>query len=494
MAKRETRFEKKKSINYINLMLNPFLGGSAMLSSFKKLFAVAWLCFVAIGVTSGSGFAQEGHYQILIADITPLNVERQLLVIPQTVSYSLNWELYERDKEGNYVEAPPNRMQKYEVICYEIVTDAQGNERRRNLVLKETYGENYTTFEGRTFAAKTGFKVRGFLRATDPDPEVESIEASIENAVEYRFSRFIGKIKGAIRYEEPTSYNIIIMVRQGIKAFVNSRFVGKLVFIALIITFLVWFRWGFSWLLWVLFSKPRSSHKKFHDQSVDDLIAGWKGIIDDARIIKPDKEYEILKDKELYIKESNYFNDPKKFESELDKDWHPELWGRKITKSIEKLLETTGNKAKNYPLGKIILAGIKNYQINKYHWYASQRVVMAMESMASAELEKLRSRTWLTWLWNVGAAAPLLGLLGTVTGISGAFWSLAMEVAQKGEMFTNVDMIDRLGPGISEALYTTIMGLIVGVMYLISHYSVKHKIDKIYSDWEDEVIEISEKL
>jgi biopolymer transport protein ExbB len=73
---------------------------------------------------------------------------------------------------------------------------------------------------------------------------------------------------------------------------------------------------------------------------------------------------------------------------------------------------------------------------------------------------KLRLNAWLPFVAICASSAPLLGLLGTVTGIMNTF--TLMTVFGTGDVKT-------LSSGISEALITTEYGLIVAIPSLLLH-------------------------
>ncbi len=71
------------------------------------------------------------------------------------------------------------------------------------------------------------------------------------------------------------------------------------------------------------------------------------------------------------------------------------------------------------------------------------------------EEENIKLQTSLSWLSLIAAVAPMLGLLGTVSGMIGAFNVIA---ASKGQATP-----DQLAGNISEALITTLLGLWVAI-------------------------------
>jgi biopolymer transport protein ExbB len=83
-----------------------------------------------------------------------------------------------------------------------------------------------------------------------------------------------------------------------------------------------------------------------------------------------------------------------------------------------------------------------------------------LSRLGSAGLKRLSHR--LHWLELVGRVAPMLGLTGTVTGLTRAFRTVAAlkQVTDPG----------LLASGIWEALITTIAGLFIGIPALIAYH------------------------
>ncbi|NLF61812.1 MAG: MotA/TolQ/ExbB proton channel family protein, partial [Lentisphaerae bacterium] len=81
-----------------------------------------------------------------------------------------------------------------------------------------------------------------------------------------------------------------------------------------------------------------------------------------------------------------------------------------------------------------------------------------LTTLAQGELD--RRQKWLSWLAITTSAAPLLGLLGTVTGMIHTF----QVITQHGVGDAKI-----LAGGISEALITTEAGLCVAIPALMLH-------------------------
>ena len=77
----------------------------------------------------------------------------------------------------------------------------------------------------------------------------------------------------------------------------------------------------------------------------------------------------------------------------------------------------------------------------------------AMKAAAQRELDELDRHT--AFLATVGSVSPYIGLFGTVYGIMHAFLQLSGSQDQS--------TIDRVGPGIAEALFTTAIGLVAAI-------------------------------
>ena len=93
----------------------------------------------------------------------------------------------------------------------------------------------------------------------------------------------------------------------------------------------------------------------------------------------------------------------------------------------------------------------------------------------SSGLELAKPFTWINLLNTIGSIAPMVGLLGTVSGMIGAFDVLATEGAG-GD--ASKDMAGNIGA----ALWTTAAGLVVAIPTLISYFIFKTKFGTIVAD------------
>jgi len=144
-----------------------------------------------------------------------------------------------------------------------------------------------------------------------------------------------------------------------------------------------------------------------------------------------------------------------------------------------------------FPTSRIIHAGLEIHRMNGHRWSKpTEEVKRAFEDRASNEIEILKRKSKIEWFWNYGALAPLVGLFGTVTGITFAFQQLG-SVTMTTDFSRTIHLLSN---GIFEALWTTIFGLANGILFVIIYYYFRHKLDWIYSKWEEIYVSITEKL
>jgi len=131
------------------------------------------------------------------------------------------------------------------------------------------------------------------------------------------------------------------------------------------------------------------------------------------------------------------------------------------------------------PASRIILAGLR-----KYFKGLPREAREAMETAASFELPLLEKH--LSTLVVIANISPLLGLLGTVTGMIRTFAVIAaVGVGKPTEM----------AGGISEALLTTAAGLSVAIPTLVMHHYLAHLVEGLVQEIErvsSEVLELIE--
>jgi biopolymer transport protein ExbB len=126
---------------------------------------------------------------------------------------------------------------------------------------------------------------------------------------------------------------------------------------------------------------------------------------------------------------------------------------------IEKLLikrripeATAYCKQHSVPMTRVLLAAILNYEKDE------SELKDVLEEAGRQEIPIIRRH--LTALGTIASVAPLLGLLGTVLGMISVFTTLSQDTAVNAGM---------LAGGISEALVTTALGMLVAVPALTSY-------------------------
>lgn len=128
------------------------------------------------------------------------------------------------------------------------------------------------------------------------------------------------------------------------------------------------------------------------------------------------------------------------------------------------------------PISYILAIGI---HIRKRSPEERERII---EQAASKEVRKLENN--LNFLAIIGNISPLLGLLGTVTGMIKTFKSVQ-------ELSGRVDVAILAG-GIWEALITTAAGLTVAIPTIIFYHYFEGKVDSIIKDMVEAVAELLE--
>ena len=133
------------------------------------------------------------------------------------------------------------------------------------------------------------------------------------------------------------------------------------------------------------------------------------------------------------------------------------------------------------PAANIVKRGLK-----KYH-FGHERVKEAIESAGKQEITKLEKG--LSILATISGVAPLLGFLGTVTGMISAFMRI--------EDLQGAANPSDLAGGIWEALLTTAFGLAVGIIAYSFYNYLINSINKLVLDMEivsNDVVDIVEEV
>jgi len=101
------------------------------------------------------------------------------------------------------------------------------------------------------------------------------------------------------------------------------------------------------------------------------------------------------------------------------------------------------------------------------------RMEKAVEAEAGERIRKLENG--FNFLQALASLAPLTGFLGTVSGMIGAFKSIANATEVNAQLVAN---------GIYEALITTVFGLIIAIVAITGYNILAHAVDKFAGDLE----------
>jgi len=120
---------------------------------------------------------------------------------------------------------------------------------------------------------------------------------------------------------------------------------------------------------------------------------------------------------------------------------------------------------------RILLAMVQNVKTGKR--FSERRVERAAEIEAAGCINSLENG--FNFLVALGSLSPLTGFLGTVTGMIGAFRSIAEATEVNAQIVAN---------GIYEALITTVFGLVIAIIAMVAHSIFSHIVDKFASKAE----------
>ena len=135
------------------------------------------------------------------------------------------------------------------------------------------------------------------------------------------------------------------------------------------------------------------------------------------------------------------------------------------TNNIERAWELS-DKNSQATLPRLIYGGLKLVATNDPHYQSY------IEVQSTIALSQMRKRLY--FLNVIVTMAPLLGLLGTIVGMIGAF--NVFDVANGQAM--------AITGGVGEALIATAFGLIVAILSLVIHSYFTQWIDNIINDME----------
>tara|TARA_Y100000768_G_scaffold355453_1_gene309140 strand:+ start:364 stop:1053 length:690 start_codon:yes stop_codon:yes gene_type:complete len=132
----------------------------------------------------------------------------------------------------------------------------------------------------------------------------------------------------------------------------------------------------------------------------------------------------------------------------------------------------------NNPVSRMILKGLNKLNTSL------KNIESSIENVGKIEIYNLEKN--LNLLATISGAAPMIGFLGTVTGMIQAFISIAEE---EGAVSPKL-----LSSGIYEAMLTTAAGLFVGIVAYLSYNYLVSRVEKLIHKMEYTTIEFIETL
>ncbi len=152
---------------------------------------------------------------------------------------------------------------------------------------------------------------------------------------------------------------------------------------------------------------------------------------------------------------------------------------KKLLNKVESALQNGGVdaaqdvcKGTSGPVASIFWEGMNKYDEGID---VVEKSIVALGGVLMGRLEK-----GLSWIALFIALAPMLGFMGTVIGMIGAF----KDIAAAGTISATV-----VASGIQVALLTTVFGLIVAIILQIFYNYCVAKVDSIVNDMEDSTID-----
>lgn len=153
--------------------------------------------------------------------------------------------------------------------------------------------------------------------------------------------------------------------------------------------------------------------------------------------------------------------------------WHNLTVG-KLKEAVDLALHGGGTEAAENLLASekrrntsasILLALVRNAR------YGERRMEKATEAEARERIRRLENG--FNYLTALASLAPLTGFLGTVSGMIGAFKSIASATEVNAQLVAN---------GIYEALITTVFGLGIAIVALLTYNLLIQRVDTFAAD------------
>lgn len=437
----------------------------------RRLIFLFTIWFIALCKAQGL----TPNYQVRISAIDRSTIHKKWLFIPSKVEYTVRWEVIDVTQNQVLQDISPFQFQ---VKCEQ--------EQGESIVSNEIEGESSYRFKPLPVGILYRFTVSMFLNEhliTTSVPGEDRVGGKKETVGLSTLQKNSASVSWLEKYF-PLSGRLAYFWRPSI--YDSSSFVGRIVFWLLWCCFLVGLYLGWRCYRklqfgrifpmkkkWILFGFNANYNRRIKKEEYKNFLEEWKKIIDETNT-------EIKE----FIK-NQYMDQIPELGTASVKYWH-----EKGSKSVQDLLQTM-KRLERYPAIRVFRAGLEVHEMAGFRWMdASREVERAIENQASSEIEILKRESFFDFLWNLSTLTPLLGLLGTVTGISKSF----DDLTGISDTATQKELIHQLAGGIHEALWTTIEGLIFGIIFMLMYYYYQKKLDWIYSKWEEDYVKVIEKL
>jgi len=132
---------------------------------------------------------------------------------------------------------------------------------------------------------------------------------------------------------------------------------------------------------------------------------------------------------------------------------------------------TICEKVKNKPVSIVLQAAIKNREMSR------EELENVLQETILGQIPPLER--FLSTLGMMASIAPLLGLLGTVTGMINTFHTITYFGTGDAKMMSG---------GISEALITTMLGLAVAIPIMFCHTLISRSVENIIAQMEEKAV------
>lgn len=149
------------------------------------------------------------------------------------------------------------------------------------------------------------------------------------------------------------------------------------------------------------------------------------------------------------------------------------LQGLKGVETLEQLIAFTSEVAHTYP-GYLLISGVNNLKTilkKNIHDLGEHEFLLLEEHRINCVEDMVhQEESYLAALSTASSAAPLIGLFGTVWGLIHSFMNITQ--AQSADIIT-------IAPGVTEALLTTLVGLVVAIPALVMYHYLRNAIDSL---------------